>query len=166
MGKTRSVKIVALVVASLAIVAGSASAPASASSKDCTAVRGGSAVFAAWNDMTPYVLAPGGRTSLAAGQSLTTDCLKVHKARPVVRFFARSAGGGGSLHVELLVSGTYVDGGFVSAPDSMGPVAQIVLPVDLSNGNTELQVRLTAVGGSFDIGDIYIDPFVQRSAQL
>jgi len=60
-----------------------------------------------------------------------------------------------------------LDGGLVSAPATMGPVAQIViLPVGLRSGALPLQVRLTAVGGSFNIGDVYIDPFVQKSADL
>jgi hypothetical protein len=150
----------------LAIVAGAASAPASAKGKDCSAAPRSSTPFAAFGDLTPYVLAQGGGTSLADGQSLTTDCLKVHKAKPVVRFFARSTSGGGSLHVELLVSGAVVDGGYVTATDTMGPTAQVVLPVELRSGNPQLQVRLTAVGGSFDVGDVYIDPYVQKSADL
>jgi hypothetical protein len=168
-GKTRSVRIVALVVASLAIVAGTAAAPASARSTGCSADPKSGTPFAAWGDSTPYVLAPGGSGSLADGQSVTTDCVRVPKPQPIVRFFAQSTSGSGSLHVELLVTGTrlVLDGGLVSAPATMGPVNQIViLPVGLRFGALPLQVRLTAVGGSFAIGDVYIDPFVQKSADI
>jgi hypothetical protein len=169
-GTNRSTRIVAVVVASLAIVAGTAAAPASAfSSNGCSASPHSSTPFAAWGDATPYVLAPGGGVSLADGQSLTTDCVRVPKPQPIVRFFAQSTGGTGSLHVELLVTGTrlVLDGGLVSAPATMGPVAQLViLPVGLRFGALPLQVRITAVGGTFNIGDVYIDPYVQRSANL
>jgi hypothetical protein len=153
----------------LAIVAGTAAAPASARSAGCPASPKSGTPFAAWGDTTPYVLAPGGGVSLADGRSLTTDCIRVPKPQAIVRFFARSTTGSGSLHVELLVTGTrlVLDGGLVSAPATMGPVPQIViLPVGLRHGALPLQVRLTAVGGSFDIGDVYIDPYVQKSADL
>jgi len=42
----------------------------------------------------------------------------------------------------------------------------VILPVAFRFGALPLQVRLTAIGGSFDIGDVYIDPFVQKSANL
>ena len=169
MGKTRSFKFVAVAVASLAIVAGTAAAPASAQSTGCAASPHSSTPFAAWGDTTPYVLAPGGAGSLADGQSVTTDCVRVPKPQPIVRFFAENTSGSGALHVELLVTGTrlVLDGGLVSAPATMGPVAQVViLPVGLRFGALPLQVRLTAAGGSFNVGDVYVDPFVQRSASL
>jgi hypothetical protein len=168
-GKTRSVKIVALVVASLAIVAGKAAAPASAWSSACAADPSSGTPFSAWGDTTPYVLAPGGGGSLADGQSLTTACVRVPKVQPTVRFFAQSTSGSGSLHVELLVTGTplVLDGGLVAAPATMGPVDQVVLlPFGLRRGALPVQVRLTAVGGSFDLGDVYVDPYVQRSAEV
>jgi hypothetical protein len=160
---------VALAVAALAIVAGTAAAPASARGTGCAAASKSGTPFAAWGDTTPYVLAPGGGVSLANGESLTTDCVRVPKPQPIVRFFARSTSGSGSLHVELLVTGTrlVLDGGYVSAPATMGPAAQVViLPVGLKVGALPLQVRLTAAGGSFEIGDVYIDPFVQKSGSV
>jgi len=168
-GKIHSFRIVVVVVASLAIVAGMAAKPAFARGGSCAADSSFSTPFAAWGDTTPYVFAPGGGGSLANGQSVTTDCVRVPEPQPIVRFFAQNTSGSGALHVELLVTGTrlVLDGGLVSAPATMGPVAQIViLPVGLRFGALPLQVRLTAVDGSFNIGDVYIDPFVQKSADL
>ena len=166
MGKARSVRFVAVVVASLATVAGTAAAPASAGNTSCAADPHAGTPFSTWGDATSYVLAPGGGVSLADGQALTTQCTRVTQPQPVVRFFAQSTSGTGSLHVELLVTGTKIvlDGGFVRAPATMGPVSQVVMvPAALLRyGALPLQVRLTAAGGAFDVGDVYIDPYVQK----
>ena len=192
MGKTRSFRIVVVAVASLAIIAGTAAAPAFARGDGCAADPATGTPFAAWGDTASYVLAPGGGTRLDDGESLTTACVKVIQAQPIVRFFAQSSSNGGNgnrngnggngngngnrngngsgnghpaLHVELLVPGTglVLDGGLVTATNTMAPVAQVVLQYGFGNGATPLEVRLTALGGTFNIGDVYIDPFVQKA---
>lgn len=153
-----------LAVASLAILAGSVTSTASAAG--CAATTTASTPFAAWGDDASYVLSPGGDVSLADGAALTTACTKAPDIQSIVRFFARSTSGGGAIHVELIVGGTTVlDGGMVTAGDSMAPVDQVAIAWDrLDRRAADLQVRLTAVGGSFDVGDVYIDPFVMKAA--
>jgi hypothetical protein len=56
-----------------------------------------------------------------------------------------------------------LDGGLVKASPTLAALDAVVIPWERNgNGATDLQVRLTAVGGSFEIGDVYVDPFVQR----
>jgi hypothetical protein len=153
-----------LAVTSLAILAGTVTGTASAAS--CAATLDASTPFAAWGDNASYVLSPGGGVSLANGASLTTACTKAPGIQSIVRFFARSTSGGGAIHVEVIVGGNKVlDGGTVTAGGSMAPVDQVVVNWDRNDHRAaDLQVRLTAVGGSFDIGDVYIDPFVMKAA--
>lgn len=103
---------------------------------------------------------------LADGASATSPCTTAPHITSVVRFFARSLTGAGALHVELLVNGGkngVLDGGLVSAGNDWQPTGQILLPwAKPLNGAVELQVRLTAVGGSFAVDDVYIDPYVRR----
>jgi hypothetical protein len=56
-----------------------------------------------------------------------------------------------------------LDGGLVTATSTLDPVSTVAIPWDKSGkGASDVQVRLTAVGGSFEIGAVYIDPYVQR----
>ena len=169
MGKRRSFTCWVFVATVLAALAGATANRASAGVASCAADAHATTPFAAWGDTAPYVLAPGGGTSLTDGAQLTTDCVRVVRPQPVVRLFARSASGSGVLHVELLVPGTPIvlDAGQVSAPADLGPTgAATTVPFSVRAGALPLQVRLTAVGGSFDVGDVYIDPFVARTASL
>jgi len=52
----------------------------------------------------------------------------------------------------------------VTAPATLTLLDAVVLPWDRDQDKaaTDLQVRLTAVGGSFEIGDVYVDPFLMR----
>ena len=169
MGKRRSFTVWVFFATVLAAIAGGTANRASAAVASCAANAHANAPFAAWGDTAPYVLAPGGDVSLSDGAQLTTDCVRVVRPQPVVRLFARSTSGSGVLHVELLVPGTPIvlDGGQVSAPADLGPTDAATSPsFSVKAGAVPLQVRLTAVGGSFDVGDVYIDPFVARTASL
>jgi hypothetical protein len=163
-----------LAVTGLAIIA--ATATSAFARGGCAADPSAGTPFAAWGDTNSYVLAPGGGARLDDGESLTTSCVKVIGAQPIVRFFAKTSNSGSNdgnrpaaLHVELLIPGSsllVLDGGLVTATNTLAPLAQVVLQYEFKNGATPLQVRLTAQGGGFNIGDVYIDPYVQRSADL
>lgn len=121
--------------------------------------------FAALGDSTYYVQASTGLPLLAAGASMTTDCTRTPGIQSIVRFYARNSSGTGAIHVEVLANrGKLVlDGGLVQAPSTLSALDAVVIPWDRKGkGATDLQVRLTAVGGSFEIGDVYVDPFVMR----
>ena len=99
---------------------------------------------------------------LPVGAVATSACEKAPHDRAVVRFFARSLGGGGAIHVEVLVDGTVADAGVVTVggPD-WSPAAQAVAPGSFrGNGATKLQVRLTSVGAApVEVDDVYVDPY-------
>lgn len=167
MSKTRTFTVLSLVVmASLAIAGGRASA-AGQNSTRCTAFSAvsGTASFASFGDGTLYIQTSSGTSSLNDGSSLLAACARIAGIRPVVRFDARSISGTGTIHVEVLTRrGTVVlDGGYVGAGPTLAPVAQVVVPYAwYGYGARDLQVRLTAVGGSFEIGDVYVDPYMQK----
>jgi hypothetical protein len=130
-----------------------------------TRVTSVSTSFAALGDTTEYVQASSGLPLLADGASLTSDCTRTPGIQSIVRFYARSVSGTGAIHVEVLANRgkLLLDGGLVKAPSTLAAVDAVVIPWDKSGKSaTDLQVRLTAVGGSFEIGDVYVDPFVQR----
>jgi hypothetical protein len=120
-----------------------------------------------------YVRARGDRRSLAlpAGSSATSPDACVGLLHPTARFFARNDAAEGSLLIEALVH---------------TPLGQLALPVDLlaagkrfqptpplsllanltaplaQNGSARMAIRLTALGGSWYIDELYIDPFRVR----
>jgi hypothetical protein len=121
--------------------------------------------FASLGDATSYVQASSGLPLLADGASLTSGCTRTPGIQSTVRFYARSVSGTGVIHVEVLAyrGKVVLDGGLVTAPSTLAALDSVVIPWDRNNrGATDLQVRLTAVGGSFEIGDVYVDPFVMR----
>jgi hypothetical protein len=124
-----------------------------------------STAFASFGDTTQYVQASSGLPLLADGASLTAGCTRTPGIQSIVRFSARSLNGTGQIHVEVLANrGRLVlDGGLVSAPATLSVLEAVVIPWDRNGrGATDLQVRLTAVGGSFEIGEIYVDPYLMR----
>lgn len=170
MSKTRTFTVISIVIAtSLAIAGGRATAGSgSASSTACAAVAptAATAVFGSLGDGLLYIQAPTSGTALLGdGASLTTDCTRTAGIQATVRFYARSVTGTGAVHVELLVNRgrTVLDGGLVTATDTLAPVNTVTLAWDRAGrGATDMQVRLTAVGGSFEIGNVYIDPYLQK----
>ena len=167
MSKTRTFTVLLLfVTASLAIAGGNASAAGQGATRCTTlAAHSGTAAFMSFGDGTLYIQTASGTTSLESGASLLADCARISGIRPVVRFYARSLSGTGSIHVEVLTKrgSVVLDGGYVTAGSTLAPVEATSIPWDRNgSGATDLQVRLTAVGGSFEIGDVYIDPYMQK----
>ena len=84
------------------------------------------------------------------------------------RFFVRNAGSGGNLKVDVVVKSvvgglvSILDGGTVSANGAWAPSARVKLT--LTNLTSLLGVRAVAFrfrasGGSFQVDDVYLDPF-------
>jgi hypothetical protein len=125
-----------------------------------------SSPFTSVGDDSLYTLASSGSVLLADGSSLTSNCTRTAGIQSIVRFYARSLSGTGRIHVEVLANrGTVLlDGGYVTAPSTLTLLDAVVVPWDRHQNKsaTDLQVRLTAVGGSFEIGDVYVDPYLQR----
>lgn len=171
MSKTRTFTVSWLVVAAaLAITGGQAVAGnGTGGSAACSAVAPGSAttVFASLGDPLAYIGAPNssGSAVLSNGSSVATDCTRTPGIQATVRFYARSVGGTGAIHVEVIVNRgrTVLDGGLVTAGSTLAPVTSVAIPWDCAGRSaTAMQVRLTAVGGDFEIGAIYIDPYLQK----
>jgi hypothetical protein len=121
--------------------------------------------FASLGDNAQYVQASSGVPLLADGATLTANCTRTPGIQSIVRFYARNLSGTGAIHVEILANHgkDLLDGGLVTAPSTLTALNAVVIPWDRNGrGATDLQVRLTAVGGSFEIGDVYVDPFVMR----
>jgi hypothetical protein len=94
----------------------------------------------------------------------------IDRTYPSFRFFARNlAAGKGDLLVEVLwhesgarrSSKTGID---TKAGTSWTPVKSLRLPTGaLSTGRLEpVTFRFTAVGGGYQIDDLYVDPFMRR----
>ena len=107
--------------------------------------------------------------SISSGGSATTPTLCVGIDKPVLRFFARSSGGGllNLLRAEVLFEsstgavlslpvGVVTPGGW--APTLPMPVLASLLPL-LPGGQTPVQFRFTPLGSaSWQIDDVYVDP--------
>ena len=122
-----------------------------------------------------YVRARDDRRSLdlPAGASALSPVTCVGIERPTVRFFARRTGGWllSHLRVEVLYNG--LDGRLrtlVMAPVLAGgswkpslplPIVANLLP-NLSGEQAVVAFRFTAVGGSFRVDDVYVDPYAKR----
>jgi hypothetical protein len=163
--KTRTFTMLLLVaLLTLAIAEGRASAAGQGATR-CTTLPAfsGTAAFASFGDDTLYIQTASGTSLLGDGASLLADCARTAGIRPVVRFYARSLDGTGAIHVEVLArrGSVVLDGGYVTAGTVLSPVEATSIPWDRS-GATDFQVRLTAVGGGFEIGDVYIDPYMQK----
>jgi hypothetical protein len=168
------VLIVTVLVAAIGVTAAPAATGQTAGSSLCSTTPVTSATpvtsltnsFASLGDTSEYVLASSGLPLLADGASLTSDCVRTPGIQSIVRFYARSVSGTGSIHVEVFANrGTVLlEGGYVTAPDTLSALNAVLLPWDRrqSKSATDLKVRLTAVGGSFEIGDVYVDPYLQR----
>jgi hypothetical protein len=166
--------VTALAAAALSVAPATAATGQAAVSTRCSTTPVSSATpvtsltnsFASLGDDAQYVLTSSGLPLLADGASLTSDCVRTPGIQSIVRFYARSLSGTGSIHVEVFANrGTVLlDGGYVTASATLSPLSAVVLPWDRrqSKSATDLQVRLTAAGGSFEIGDVYVDPYLQR----
>lgn len=107
--------------------------------------------------------------SLPAGSSATTDTMCVGIDHPTLRFFSKGWGLG-VLKVDVLFETSMGD--VLSAPVGVAtpggwsptlpmPVAASLLPL-LPGEMTPVQFRFTAVGSSFTIDDVYVDPWARH----
>lgn len=149
----------------------------------------GEQVFSAWGDPRAYVLAPdgdfaaggagwtledgaavtSGSLSLPAGSSALSPSLCISKETPFFRTMARDSGVAGSrLQVEILYEGLETARNRVVGGDHQGdwdptqPVAQNYGLATLGDDDSSVQVRITAVGGTWKLDDFYIDPFARH----
>ena len=108
--------------------------------------------------------------SLALGTSAVSAPMCIDRTYPSFRFFARNLSAGkGSLQVEVLwqESGTRKTSTVAvdkAAGTAWTPVKSLKLPTGaLSTGRLEpVTFRFTAVGGAYQIDDLYVDPFMRR----
>jgi hypothetical protein len=128
------------------------------------ALYGGATVVA--GNEPSHVTAPTDARSLylPAGSTVTTPPACFQFADWQLRFFARSVGSsGGQLHVRVIARGllggvlSVLDEGTVStAPDGSWQLSD---PVDISLlTQLSISIQFTAVGGGFQIDDVYLDP--------
>ena len=119
-----------------------------------------------------YVGGRGDRASLLlpAGASVVSSPMCIDRTYPSFRFFSRNvAAGKGDLQVEVVwnesgarrTSKAKLD---KKAGTGWTPVKSLRLPTGaLSTGRLEpVTFRFTAVGGSYQIDDLYVDPFMRR----
>jgi hypothetical protein len=106
---------------------------------------------------------------LPSGASATTDTMCVGIQHPDVRFFSRGSGLG-TLRVDALFE--LADGTVASTtvgvmgpsgwtPTPVMPLAVSLLPL-LPGNYTPVRFRFTAVGASFAIDDVYVDPWMSH----
>jgi hypothetical protein len=133
-------------------------------------------VFSSYGDPRAYVLVPGGdfasggagwtleggataasgALSLPAGSSAVSPSICISKETPFVRSMARDSGvAGAKLKVEVLYEGLeaaqnrVVAGDKDEAWDPTHPLAD------------NYRLRITAVGGDWEVDDVYVDPFAR-----
>ncbi|HWT25871.1 MAG TPA: hypothetical protein VN213_20365 [Solirubrobacteraceae bacterium] len=110
--------------------------------------------------------------ALPAGASAVTAATCVNAGAPTLRFFARSTGG---LLPLLKVDLLYRDGLFrlVSVPvgvvvpgsawrPTLPMLTASVLAAAVAGGEAPLSVRFTALSGSWEIDDVFVDPYARR----
>lgn len=172
----------------LTIVAGALLAIAvfAASASACTYEKG-EQVFSAWGDPHSYVLVPdgdfaaggtgwtleGGATvtdqalSLPAGSSAVSPSICASKETPFLRAMALDSGvPGAKLQVEVVYEGLETARNRVVAGDKgedwdpTQPLGQNFGLATLGS-DSSVQIRITAVGGDWQVDDVYVDPFAR-----
>jgi hypothetical protein len=119
--------------------------------------------FAPWNDASPYFRV-GGSATLNAGQSMTTAPQCVGVTSPTARFIGKSADGA-SVKVEVITeSGLVLPVGTFKLTKASAPSPVMLMVANLlailSDGmSADVQLRLTAVGGTAVIDELWVDPF-------
>jgi hypothetical protein len=111
--------------------------------------------------------------NLPAGASAMSPVTCVGIERPTIRFFARRTSGWLTPHLRVEVFYNGVDGELRTlalAPVTAGSSWQPTLPLpilanllpNLSGDQAVVAFRFTAVGGSFRVDDVYVDPYARR----
>jgi hypothetical protein len=120
-----------------------------------------------------YVGSPSDSRSLtlADGASATSPSICVGIEHPDIRFFARSSNPTATLRVQVLfedAAGNVQTSpmGSVTAGSSWSPSAPLPIVVNLlpllPGSRTAVAFRLSAAGGSFQVDDVYVDPYRSR----
>jgi hypothetical protein len=107
---------------------------------------------------------------LNAGSSATSAPVCFGLLNPGLRFFAMSPSGSGVVHVQLIANGllgplAILDGGNVAVGKAWAPTAKLGTTLSQLNtllGTKSIAIRLTAVSGTVEVDDLYIDPFLAR----
>jgi hypothetical protein len=98
--------------------------------------------------------------SLPAGSSAQSPSTCVNAAYPTIRFFV---GGTGTLAVSVVYHGVPIATGVVVAADSWMPSPALVTasPIwaALSGGTAQVSIQLTALTGSPQVDDMFVDPW-------
>jgi hypothetical protein len=181
--KVKSIRTALTIVASALLAVAFFAASANA----CTYEKGDQA-FSSWGDPRFYVLAPdgdfaaggagwtleGGATvtlqslSLPAGSSAVSPPICVSKDTPFLRAMALDSGvGGAQLQVEIVYGGLGATRSRVVAGDKdedWDPTHLLGQSSGLATqggADSSVQVQITAVGGDWQVDDVYIDPFAR-----
>jgi len=108
---------------------------------------------------------------LAPGGSATSRAFCISWNDPTLRFFVRKDGGPlSTLRVDVLYTGLLGDQESLALPALAGGdwaptlplplAADLAVPPLLTDGNAQISLRFTAVGGgTWSVDDVYIDPF-------
>lgn len=149
----------------------------------------GDQIFSDWGDPRSYVLAPDGdfaaggagwtlagdaavtaqSLSLPAGSSALSPSICISRDTPFLRSMARDSGvPGAKLQVEIVYEELGASRGRVVAGDKQEdwdptqPLGQNFGLVTLGGADSSVRVRFTAVGGDWQVDDLYIDPFARH----
>jgi len=108
---------------------------------------------------------------LAPGGSATSRAFCISWNDPTLRFFVRKDGGPlSTLRVDVLYTGLLGDQESLALPALAGGdwaptlplplAADLAVPPLLTDGNAQISLRFTAVGGgTWSVDDVYVDPF-------
>jgi hypothetical protein len=105
--------------------------------------------------------------SLEAGDSATSPAVCVGIEHPTFRYFARRVSGASlssSIRVQVvLADGTAITVGSAAPSSSWNPspvtlIGANLLPLLTGDTNTEVSFRFTALSGSWQVDDVYVDP--------
>jgi hypothetical protein len=106
--------------------------------------------------------------SFRSGGSATSAAFCVDQGFPTFRFMTRSTSGFGALlrvDVIYLDNGTTGTIGYVTAGSAWAPARTVALAIGRTSSGgiaaSQVQLRFTAVEGSFQIDDLYIDPWAR-----
>jgi hypothetical protein len=107
---------------------------------------------------------------LPNGATATSGQVCFGLLNPGIRFFAMSPTGSGTVRVQVIAYGLLgalasLDGGTVSAGKAWAPTAKLGTTLSQLNtllGAKSIAIKLTAVNGSVEVDDLYIDPFLAR----
>jgi hypothetical protein len=102
--------------------------------------------------------------ALSAGDSATSPEVCVGIEHPTFRYFARR-GSAGLLRVQVVLDnglpvtvGTLTGGASGWSPSPITLIGANLLPVVTGGSSTDVRFRFTAVTGSWQVDDVYVDP--------